>query len=597
MIDEKENIKTDNIKEIYKEEEEEKKEKRQTTTLEKNETKQQPIPIHPTQELFIRIPQIPLLSGVNLVRKSTALNAEIPKISVEKVELTVPEIELQKPPSFKRLQIQLNVTIPEPQKETVTLLIPEIELSKPSLTRANRRLVLDIPDIKPQPVELTVPSIDLELPRLIRKSIKLEEKPPFLPVIPQVEEKSERKEEELAGIASEGGEEDKEFLEEIFEFDKSSGGGVGELKSPEGVKVVIFSDYDGYPYLDLLQEICLRLYKILSGDLPQAREVAIESSSLDEFTRYDIQTLKGGNKIFTIKIDKEKFDEIRRSEIREKIVQRLRELYAQPLGFIIFALNDANAKIYEELSTLLTFETASKPYIIKISSRRLPLELVSIVNGMVKLPEGLTETYPFNYAFNETKKKYIRKLERILNEEDGLYRVLTKRNEGNESPQHYQLKAFVVRYLVNELKKQGKIKYPYDIVEIEKDVKTEEPIVENLKADVVYGDHAYEIETLFEEGEKGGDPIGKIVEKIRKYIEKSPQISSLNIVMDNFTLLLYHKEIRGVIKWLKKRNPSFNIRVYGIDVENKTLVPLEELLKKYKEILRKFNEMSKKLNG
>ncbi|KAA0009294.1 MAG: hypothetical protein FE041_06295 [Thermoplasmata archaeon] len=98
---------------------------------------------------------------------------------------------------------------------------------------------------------------------------------------------------------------------------------------------------------------------------------------------------------------------------------------------------------------------------------------------------------------------------------------------------------------------------------IEKEIRTEKEIdKEKIIIDVVYGRDAWEIETLFSQGLKGGITTKKIDETIEKYYEKDEKgvikgaklgINTINIVLDNLTLYLHFPEIRRkIIIWQKK---------------------------------------------
>jgi hypothetical protein len=85
------------------------------------------------------------------------------------------------------------------------------------------------------------------------------------------------------------------------------------------------------------------------------------------------------------------------------------------------------------------------------------------------------------------------------------------------------------------------------------------------------GSEAYEVETLFGEGESADK---KLDEAIRKY-----NGSKVNIIMDNFGFLLHLRDLSRV------RRHYRNVRFYTLDLKNKGLVNLNGFIKELKRAL------------
>jgi len=138
----------------------------------------------------------------------------------------------------------------------------------------------------------------------------------------------------------------------------------------------------------------------------------------------------------------------------------------------------------------------------------------------------------------------------------------------NESDLHYAIKVFVVRSLVGELRKRELALSSRE--EIEEIVKTEVREGENVPDIQAEGGEAYEVETLFGEGESADK---KLDETIRKY-----RGAKVNIVMDNFGFLIHLRDLSRVRKHYR------NVEFYTLDLKNKGLVSLNEFIKELKKV-------------
>lgn len=137
----------------------------------------------------------------------------------------------------------------------------------------------------------------------------------------------------------------------------------------------------------------------------------------------------------------------------------------------------------------------------------------------------------------------------------------------NESDLHYAIKVFVVRSLVGELRKRELALSSRE--EIEEIVKTEVREGENVPDIQVEGGEAYEVETLFGEGESADK---KLDETIRKY-----RGAKVNIDMDNFGFLI-------PLRLSRVRKHYRNVEFYTLDLKNKGLVSLNEFIKELKKV-------------
>lgn len=93
---------------------------------------------------------------------------------------------------------------------------------------------------------------------------------------------------------------------------------------------------------------------------------------------------------------------------------------------------------------------------------------------------------------------------------------------------------------------------------------------------------AVEVETLFEEGKYGGDPVAKIRdETVEKYSRLKISIRKLWIVMENITMLKHLRELWELRNLYKRRNRegtlSFEVEFFALDLKKKELIRMKEL--------------------
>jgi len=123
-----------------------------------------------------------------------------------------------------------------------------------------------------------------------------------------------------------------------------------------------------------------------------------------------------------------------------------------------------------DLLQRINLKSQGRLNIAYIEAKSLPLDLIKLSSGMIDLPEliakmevgGVPTLSTFDYIFNEALFKENSYFEEIKNEENGLFKLATTRNKGQiegkkeESDLHYNIKVFIVRYLVNKQRKEGK---------------------------------------------------------------------------------------------------------------------------------------------
>lgn len=371
-----------------------------------------------------------------------------------------------------------------------------------------------------------------------------------------------------------GGKEEEE-LPEFFELAYGKGG--GRIRAT-GLKVILFKDSFGSSYVNLLEELCLRIYREREGGEPKARKI----STYDEFWKREVEKwLDPSHRIITIDLDYKNgkyWKDLNDSDLKD----RLDELYAGQIGFIIFRTAD-DRMLGEYTRKLESINKASnyRLNIIELTAQALPESFANLIwgNALESVPLG-----KFDEIFNKAMKKFVERLDAIKGEEMGLFKSATNRNKGQikdkkaESDLHYDIKVFLVSYLVRRLRRERglSLRTPDEVM---KHIRTEEDTASPVP-DVQEDSEVYEVETLFGEGENADK---KIDETILKYDLPNIGIRRVNIVMDNLGYLMHIKDLERIEKSIE--NKSFGVEFYALDLTNIGLIPLSEIKKQVRDIV------------
>jgi hypothetical protein len=596
-------------KEIVEDEEERRKIEKKEIEKEKLEAKDlekviNEVEIIPARKEHAEIPLIKLERAPELELKKLELSKEVPKIEKRKTTISIPIIRLQElPPMIK--ECKLDYKLPHIEKKKRLISVSIVRVTPPPKVSI---LLMEFDSEIRRPQQIILPKIKVPI---YRKALFLS--PKFLvetfdstineQLIKQLEKKEEVEIElqpvvEIETIepttpsSGAGEEEIPDFFESVFEV------GDGIIK-PGGPKIIIFKDIEGDSYIHFLENVCLRIYREMMGGEPKA----VKIQELDDFNQHEIKKwLELGNKIFTIDftIDK-KITPQKLFEDQNKIhlLERLEETYTGNLGFLIFRVNKEEDFEYlkGELEKI-NLKAQGRLNIISLEAKKLPLELIELFSGMIKLKEILKQIeyikgaetegvptikafdYISNVAFFKEDSYFNQIFEKIKKEEKGLFMESTNLSEEKESSLHFNIKVFLVRYWVHELRKGGKKLSTRE--EVMKEIQTEKEISNGVTPDVRVGSIVYEVETLFGP-HPGGEPLMKINRTIDKY-DRVSGIDQVNIVMDNFGCLLHLKELLRKKEQFKDKR--FKVKFYTLDLQNGKLIPIEKFAKRFKELLR-----------
>ena len=351
------------------------------------------------------------------------------------------------------------------------------------------------------------------------------------------------------------------------------------LSRDEPVVVLLHSN-DDVSYETTLQICCRELYHQLKGGLPSGyvrgdrkeieRELAAESRiEFVDNSNSDFFKNTGDNDIITV-------DDVRWQTVR----RRLRELYSQGFGFIIFQLPTSStgqfeSKLQEELGALSPQVVEVEPdhWTVTEEDRRL----ANALWGFPLADNGLEAT-TFDEQFGVCERAFKDTLRtdasRLLDDGDGKRSIPFVVNRSptvaddptsNETQVHYLLKAFVVRSLVETEGMALEKIQTEDETELARE--TDNAIIPDVQA----GNAVYEVETLYGTGE----PLTKLTETVKRYVDngESPQV---NLVVTGLTALLFEHELRRLVRDIDEEW-SISVRVVAPSLREHDLVSLDEL--------------------
>ncbi|AGK61750.1 hypothetical protein Asulf_01779 [Archaeoglobus sulfaticallidus PM70-1] len=490
-----------------------------------------------------------------------------------KAELKIPKIELLNSPKIKLLDLKMDLAFND-RKEELDILVPD------SITLDEASLILKSFDttVKMAKDYEEVPTIEKELVQTSEEHLDFS---------------AISAENEPSGGSEEIKEETPDIVDLVF--------GVSNSRlSSKGPKIVLYRELEKDSTIGSFETLCIMIYREKTGGYLRFKPI----KELDEFNVMEIgKWMEVHGSLFTIDLDCNK-KKVREWFTQNNLREPIRRAIIGDVGFIIFKTRDA--ELYEHCKKVLEKlekEIEHPLNIMYVEPRRLSFEekkeLSSLVWGCLNLnsiPSVFVEEKgverPYGATFDDIFNKYARREfeERLEKLEGSAYSMATKPHEG-ESPEHKQMKWFVVKCLTKELIKKGIIKPENPRkpkkYEIDKIIKTEEDTREFLGgviADVMdtSSNEVYEVETLFAQDTEGKTVEEKIIYTIEKYKELT-NVRKINIIMDNFTFLRHFKTLIDI-----KENEPEEIRekveFYTLDLEKEKLVPLKEIKRKLRNI-------------
>ena len=331
--------------------------------------------------------------------------------------------------------------------------------------------------------------------------------------------------------------------------------------------------------IGVVETLVKRRYREIEGGEPDLQKFDTADRLTDEE-----RWISADGQIFTAQMIDEEWEKLERDEYQEDwqsiYGNRIDQLFSgQKFGAIIF-----------NNSELPDPETVSAPYhpptTLEIEGRVNWGEIADIFwtdLDSEELGRGLTFSQVFDWKGNGVAQD---RVQQVLKDLDGKLDFATEQDDA-ASEEHYQLKVFVVKWLVDQLwesetefvshDKMIDIEYREieDTIQTEKTLKTGDE--EWIRPDIMYGSQVFEVEMFFGES-VGGGIAEKLQRTVRKYEEVGSQVDTINVVLDNLTCLLHLKELarfKRVHRAWEEDHAEINL--YTIDLGDQELVPISEI--------------------
>lgn len=362
--------------------------------------------------------------------------------------------------------------------------------------------------------------------------------------------------------------------------------------------VILLHDFQDDDFGTSVQIICRELFRELKGGRPRPKilekkrdveeELMAENrvhfidESNDEFFRGSLSNTKIG-------VD----DRVNWG----KVGKRLKELYAQGFGFIIFQLPTQSVskfkdKLEEETDTQtpqifeLEPKIAGEKLIDLSGSEPREVDLIDLkwrlsteLWGRVLEEEGVSSGNRFDEFFSAGENRFWRMLKNYENQpirrenKKRLPKNLVNRSpefeddrENKESPLHFMLKTFVVRSLIET----GK--YDFVSVDTEEETALANDTNNNVIPDVQVGNKTFEIETLY----SSGKPLSRIKETIEKY-KKAGLNPEINLILTNLDAFLRYKDLKRLQKEIKE-DWKMEVKLKVPSLPEKKLLCIDEVM-------------------
>ena len=305
--------------------------------------------------------------------------------------------------------------------------------------------------------------------------------------------------------------------------------------------------------------------------------------------------MKAGNMVFVIDDSKSKllptFDRVKHGrELIEKVrksklLDRLHELFSQDYGFVIFHINSS---WLEELEKFLK-EDAHVPKLLKlrpsIYSKNVEKRLASMCWCFAKVEDKES----FDDFFVEAERRYYDVIDTVRKDYKLAHLIIHDRSEGDE---HIALKMIVAEALARELGAKNKSEV-IDMLRTGR-IKAEHKF-DDGRADLYVGERRLyvEVETLYGTGDPISDKldyegVDGTLGTLRKYRSMGGDAKVI-VVLLGLHMLLYLKVLLD-LKRIYKKYYNLDVDFCTIDIENKRLVSIHDVLKQLKRLKKELNE-------
>jgi hypothetical protein len=389
-------------------------------------------------------------------------------------------------------------------------------------------------------------------------------------------------------------------IEEVEKAVDSALFGLGRLV-PDRPLLIFAEHVKGFGYIEFLKRVLREVYRVRVGGLPEPKHV---SNVADLQPLIPVEVGAGG-RLFVIDLVSGDLGKVLKegdvkgssqASLRERIRDRLRELFSQGYGFIVIYgdyvdnnVSGAQAEALREGALKNYLLTTWKQISPETSKKSLYVLLANLMWGRVSEPE-MDYKGNFDRFVIELEDEYRKALEGALKDFDiqVLVRPSAEGDEaGRESMSHYLTKAFMVNYLVSRLTEEFKGKGAKEDEARRKAlecVKTEhQPGGANVRFDVYVNGGCgsmsglvVEVETLY----GTGTALHKVLDTIESRVNAGA--SRLWVVVPNPQAVIYLPQLLRLERYVRKleRFKGKEIEFYTLDVKGGVPVRLVEVARR-----------------
>jgi len=401
-------------------------------------------------------------------------------------------------------------------------------------------------------------------------------------------------------------------IEEVEKAVYSALFGLGRLV-PDRPLLIVAEHVKGFGYIEFLKRALREVYRVRVGGLPEPKHV---SNVADLLPLIPVEVGAGG-RLFVIDLVSGDLGKVLKegdvkgssqTPLRERIRDRLRELFSQGYGFIVIYgdyvdnhVSGAQAEVLREGALKNYLLTTWKQISPETSKKSLYVLLANLMWGRVGEPE-MDYKGNFDRFVVELEDEYWRALEGAL--KDFNVQVLVRPSAegdeaGRESMSHYLTKAFIVNYLVSRLTEEFKGKGAKEDEARRRAlgcVSTEhQPSGANVRFDVYVKDKdansdcgsmsnlVVEVETLY----GTGTALHKVLDTIESRVNAG--VSRLWVVVPSPQAVIYLPQLLRLERYVRKLElfKGKEIEFYTLDVKGGAPVRLVEVARKLLDEWRK----------
>ncbi|ESQ20250.1 MAG: hypothetical protein CISAcid_18440 [uncultured Acidilobus sp. CIS] len=402
-------------------------------------------------------------------------------------------------------------------------------------------------------------------------------------------------------------------IEEVENAVDSALFGLGRLV-PDRPLLIVAEHVKGFGYIEFLKRVLREVYRVRVGGLPEPKHV---SNVADLQLLIPVEVGAGG-RIFVIDLVSGDLGRLLKegdvkgssqASLRERIRDRLRELFSQGYGFIVIYgdyhidnhVSGAQAEALREGVLKNYLLTTWKQISPETSKKSLYVLLANLMWGRVGEPE-MDYKGNFDRFVVELEDEYWKALEGAL--KDFNIQVLVRPSAegdeaGRESMSHYLIKAFMVNYLVRRLTEEFKGKGAKEDEARRRAlgcVSTEnQPSGANVRFDVYVKDKdansdcgsmsnlVVEVETLY----GTGTALHKVLDTIESRVNAGAD--RLWVVVPNPQAVIYLPQLLRLERYVRKlkRFEGKEIEFYTLDVKGGAPVRLVEVARRLLDEWRK----------